>query len=211
MITSAAVSATAGGFSGSARRRSPRAVRTSITDRGDRSRRQCRRGRRRPRSARPPNRRALRHTADTRARQGRSATAQAPSRDRAYSPGSLGSLAARALDPARPSQRARPRRWRGSARPQGARATLALTGLRREVFPVFWTPISAASWLMSLYPSSYSVGVKYPSVEWRRFVLKYSLIQSSVSLLRSAIVGHGRVWISSFLEVAKVDSDTALS
>src|SRR5450759_3637645 len=41
-----------------------------------------------------------------------------------------------------------------------------------EVFPVFWTPIEAASWLMSLYPSSYSVGVKYPSVEWRRFVLK---------------------------------------
>src|SRR5450759_2270199 len=51
---------------------------------------------------------------------------------------------------------------------------------------------------MSLYPSSYSVGVKYPSVEWRRFVLKWFLIQSSVSLLRSAIVGHGRMWISSF-------------
>src|SRR5659263_649668 len=28
---------------------------------------------------------------------------------------------------------------------------------------------------MSLYPSSYSVGVKYPSVEWRRLVLKLVL------------------------------------
>jgi YD repeat-containing protein len=36
------------------------------------------------------------------------------------------------------------------------------------VFPVWWTRVYAAIWLMFLYPISYSWGVKYLSVECRR-------------------------------------------
>jgi hypothetical protein len=39
------------------------------------------------------------------------------------------------------------------------------------VFPFLWTRFRAAISLISLYPSSYSRGVKYPSVECRRCVL----------------------------------------
>ena len=66
-------------------------------------------------------------------------------------------------------------RWLGVL-PAQLRGRLVLTNPTIDVdatgvFPLLWTQVQAAIWLMSLYPSSYSWGVKYPRVECRRCLL----------------------------------------
>jgi hypothetical protein len=58
--------------------------------------------------------------------------------------------------------------------------------------------------------SSKSAGEGIPSVECRRRRLKKTSMYSKTSLRSSALVGHERPWMSSFLSVAKKLSATAL-